>query len=224
MHALSLHNCYVGKLRIQDKFSFFNMTGGGLLGVVCPEGENPFKSSVLFKNVYMPRSSDCGIDTQSLRNIRKHLTSMNNALSAGVFHSTELALDREHEPLPSRFFSWVYEIISDYGNSTVRPLCWLLFFLSLNFATILSDGVQLEKTEGLVGWWGELNGNNLEAQLLRAATYPFTSLLNPLSIFTKPLLIAKTASIAAILTLISFLSTASLFFLVLAIRRRFKIE
>ncbi|MEL3889165.1 hypothetical protein V6B08_02765 [Ferrovibrio sp. MS7] len=224
-HSLSLHNCYVGELRIHDKFGFFNMTGGGLLGLFCREGENPFESSVLFKNVYMPRNSDCGIETQSLRNIRKHLTSMNNALSAGIFHSTELALDREHEPAPSRFFSWVYEIISDYGNSTVRPLCWLLVFLSLTFMTIfIFDGVQLEKSEGLVGWWSALSGNDLEAQLLRAATYPFTSLLNPLSIFAKPVLIAKTACMAMMLTLLSFLSTTSLFFLVLAIRRRFKIE
>jgi len=79
--------------------------------------------------------------------------------------------------------SHLYEWMSDFGSSALRPLVWQAVLFGLSFSLILcSDGAVKDPTSKLVGWqqvlidprWGDW---------ARAAYLALQPLVNPIGIF-----------------------------------------
>ncbi|WP_341895021.1 hypothetical protein [Ferrovibrio terrae] len=226
---LDLKNTWISTLNLKkNAIRHLEVNGGGVLSLVVQSGEinNPFSGPVIIRNLYLPREAGTDMNPQRLRDIRSHLLKMNNMLAAGVFHSAELALDRSLESIPNRFFSWIYEIMADFGNSPSRALKSLLFFFALMTCLCFFAGA-IKEPEGpeVIGWKESLVGSSVEAKLLRSLTYSISSILNPLGIIqSKPILISTSPYWTTGLALVGLGGTLSVIFLVIAIRRRFKLE
>src|SRR5258706_2568431 len=248
---LHLNNCNIGELQVQNareagirmdksnigtlrvhqtSLGHYEMQGGSLLNVVCPPPGlgNPFTGTVAFtEDVFFPRERDTYIlpGPQPYRNLRYHLRALENAQMANLIHSAELAVEREDETWTNQFVSYLYEGMSDFGSSALRPFLWLLLFYALSVCAIFySDGAEVPPVFDLVGWqralidpaWGEY---------WRALYLALQPVVNPIGIFgPKVLLIPRYPSLALWLSVHGFLGLILLALVIFAIRRRFKIQ
>lgn len=202
--------------------------------------KNPFRARVTIKSVYIPRERDYldflkrdpelaeqwrAFRVYEFRNIRNFLTSGNELLAAGHFHAAELALERADDHWPSSLVNWLYERLSDYGNSSRRPFIWALLSLSaLGVAAYFADSVTViipQPHPDLHIWQQTLAEN----RLLRAVVFPFYAVFNPLNVFTsRPFMVSKEWYWLFLHSLISLFGTLNVALLVLALRRRFKLD
>jgi len=226
-----MYKSNIGTLRIiAGSLGHYEMQGGSLLNVVCPPpgAGNPFTGTVSFtKDVFFPRERNRYIllGPQPYRNMRYHLRSLENAQMANLIHSAELAVEREDDSWTNWFVSHLYEGMSDFGSSVLRPFLWLLLLYSVSVCAIFySGGAEVPPLSDLVGWqrtlidpaWGEY---------WRALYLALQPVVNPIGIFgPKWLLIPRYSDLAAWLSLHGFLSLILLALLIFAIRRRFKIQ
>ena len=155
--------------------------------------------------------------------MRHHLMSLENETTASMFHSLELAIERENDPPLNKFLSLCYEMFSDYGASITRPLYCLTGLLLLSLFVIAgNDGVNLALApETYKGWRTAL----IESKLSRAATLIGHYILNPFGILgTKALVVPSNGFFLFWVMLQSLLSTTFITLTILAIRRRFKLK
>ena len=134
-------------------------------------------------------------------------------------------MEREDDSWTNWFVSHLYEGMSDFGSSVLRPFLWLLLLYSVSVCAIFySGGAEVPPLSDLVGWqrtlidpaWGEY---------WRAFYLALQPVVNPIGIFgPKWLLIPRYSELAAWLSLHGFLSLILLALLIFAIRRRFKIQ
>jgi hypothetical protein len=128
----------------------------------------------------------------------------------------------------NRLLSHLYEWMSDFGSSALRPLVWQVVLFALSFSLILgSDGaVQASRDPAseLIGWqqilidprWGTF---------ARAAYLALQPLVNPIGIFgPRSLLIPRFPWLAVWLSVAGILGIVLLALFIFAIRRRFKIQ
>jgi|GEM_PF-4744142 len=226
---LSITNCWFGTITLaKASIRHLEIERGGALSVVTPSADspNPFTGPVVIRDMYLPREPSGAINPQRLRDIRAHLLKLNNILAAGIFHSAELAIDRTLDKWPNKFFSWLYEVMADYGNSASRPLISLVAITAIMTAICLISGnLQVADPKEAVGWKYELLGDAHYNKTLRALVYSISSILNPLGLLqTKPLLVTTSPFSTFTLAILGLLGTLSIGFLVIAIRRRFKLE
>lgn len=185
--------------------------------------KNPFHGNVLIRDTWLARDPrDHAGRISDLRQIRTHLSSINNFAAAGIFHAAELSLERKHIKrwLSARkFVSWIYEVLSDYGNSISRPLIFLaVFYVVMWLIVFATDNVVT--TSGLVGWQTHL----CTSRPLRAFAYPILAIFNPVGVFGKPILIAGSWLSSLILTALAFIGTMCVGLMFVGIRRRFKLD
>lgn len=227
LQSLDVSDCTIGTLILYQTFAdpirFVRSTVLGIRFMPRPDG---ILGNVVLQRVFMPRDNLLGtINVQTVRNLRQHLLDHNNRLAAGVLHSVELAHERPHERWPSRVISYIYEVGSDFGNSTVRPAGWLFF--SLLSVTVIAAAFDLVSVgaNGLHGWQEKLGETDWWHRLFRSFIYAGQSILNPLGIFaSRSLVIAKTELAALFLTPLSLIGTLAVILLLISIRRRFKLE
>ena len=228
---IRLSRSNVGTLSMgSDAASHYEMEGGSLLNVECPPPgpNNPFTGTVSFtKDVFFPRKRNTYIlsGPQPYRSMRHHLRSLENAQMANLIHSAELAVEREDDSWTNRFFSYLYEGMSDFGSSALRPILWLLLFYALSVCAIFySDGAEVPPLSDLVGWqralidpaWGEY---------WRAFYLALQPVVNPIGIFgPKSLLVPRYPLLAVWLSVHGFFGLILLALVIFAIRRRFKIQ
>ncbi len=224
-------NSNIGRLEISGRILQWSMKRGALLRLhMSARGPdpNPIIGTIELRKVYLPHDpSEFDVDPQEYRDARAFLLERNNTLAAAVFHSAELALDRHRESWANQFASWIYELMSDYGNSIARPLLWFLaIFVTVTTVGAIFDAIQTNiPHEELHGWQFTLDKVGWHGQLWRAATYALQSIINPFGIFsTKPLLVAKSPYWSIGLTLPCWFGTLSLALIVISLRRRFKLE
>lgn len=226
---LKLRNCWIKSFDMAPaSLRHLEIDGGGILALHCPsaDGENPFTGPVTIKNLYLPRSPGTDMNPQRLRDIRGHLISLHNTLAAGAFHGAELALDRPNESWSNRRFNWLYEVMADYGNSTTRPIISFFILLAIMTVTtaVLDDPVIADNNEAK-GWKTALQSSTLLGQIGRSLMYAFSAIFNPLGVLnTKPLLLLTNPVAVVLVAIIGLFATLSLAFLVIGIRRRFKLE
>lgn len=222
----------IGTLVIKkNSISHLDMTGGCILNVDCPspEGSNPFTGSVSLPGVFLPREPGKYLleGPQPYRNLRSHLMKLENAQTANVVHSAELAVERKTDTTINKVLSVLYEIFSDFGSSALRPLVWLavLFVLS---ATIVgfADGATLAlPKEMYYGWKHVLTQEGWEGRTYRAVVMAFQGITNPIGIFGSRSLLTPKYTWLAILSSLQGLSSVVLIALfIFAVRRRFKIQ
>lgn len=229
-----LYQSNVGTLQLRaGALSHFEMQGGSLLNVNSPPplGGNPFTGTVSFtKDVFFPRRRNIYIlpGPQPYRNMRSHLRSLENAQMANLIHSAELAVEREDDSPMNQLLSHLYEWMSDFGASALRPLVWQGVLFILSFSLILgSDGaVQASRDPAseLAGWQQVLIDPRWGA-CARAAYLAVQPLVNPIGIFgPRSLLIPQSPWLALWLSLAGILGIILLALFIFAIRRRFKIQ
>ena len=216
-----------GRSRIRN----FEIYGGGVLNIACPPLDcgNPFSGPVILKDVYLPHRSKPGQieSAQPMRNLRAHLMNLGNVQAASVVHSAELAIEREEESSrANRIFSWLYEVSSDFGASTMRPLALMLaftvstFLLALFFDTAV---IQLPQDE-YQGWQQPLaHDRSPYGDSLRAITLATQPITNPLGIFgSKGLMVASSGLMELWLASQGIVLPVLIAMFIFAPRRRFK--
>jgi hypothetical protein len=223
--TLSISNCWIGSLVMEPRsFRFFEMKGGGVTDLQSPltSEHGPFVGSVNIVGAYFSPKIE---NAQAFRNLRHHLTSLHNQEAASVFHSAEMRALFNEQGVLDRVFNLLYRFISDYGNSTVRPLIWFLLFATLNFFLFfITDGVIVSGGSNAVGWQQLLLDESTFGAALRAGTITLTQILNPLGIFGhRSLLIAKSLGLVVANAGLCLFATVSLAFFILALRRRFRL-
>lgn len=126
--AIELTDTWVGRATFsQGSCRSFSIERGGIWGLSTPppSDENPFLGDVLIdSDVFLPRVAGRYFidDPQEYRNLRHHLTSLNNVPAAQIVHAAELAMERQRSSKFTRFLSTGYEWITDYGTSPERAL------------------------------------------------------------------------------------------------------
>jgi hypothetical protein len=223
--ALSMSDCWIGSLVMEPKsLRFFEMRGGSVTDLQSPltSEHGPFVGSVNIVGAYFSAKIE---NAQAFRNLRRHLTSLHNQEAASVFHSAEMRALFNEQGVLDRFFNLLYRFISDYGNSTVRPLSWFLLFAALNFFVFfITDGAIASAGSEAVGWQSLLLDESTFGVALRAGTITLTQILNPLGIFGhRSLLIANSLGLVVANASLCLFATVSLAFFILALRRRFRL-
>jgi hypothetical protein len=225
-----LEKCYIGTLSLSERsVHSFGTSGGAILNIDCPPPthENPFTGSVqLDRRTYLPTKSGRLLrGAQPYRNLRTHMSKLENAPMVSRFHRLEQSVERENLALFDRLLSHGYRVLSDYGSSSLRPVaCLVLLMLLTASLTYATDGAQLKQTNDLNGWESGLRGNGFWVQAERAFVLATQATLNPLGIFgRRGVLVAKFGWLATWLVLHGLLSTLFVALFIFAVRRRFKV-
>lgn len=229
---VQLDNCWIEQLDILNGgIGSLQVSGGGIYRIFCrAPGTNPFGGSVHFdRSVYFPRSIEGAPErVQAYRNMRAHMLELENTLMVNRFHTLEQATERrlDRRYTFQRFVSWLYEMLSDYGASALRPLLWFLALLCLTTAILyLSDGVETVSADEFRGWQTALIGHSRSAAIHRAVALTMQSTLNPFGIFgPKGLVVARCSALEPWLLFHGLATTVLAALFILAIRRRFKMQ
>jgi len=226
-----IHNSWIGQFNLFPS-SFVNLMvrGGWICAINGPatHENNPFSGTIEIENVKLPTSRHKSLlfkGAQQYRNLRVHFEELQNGPMAGLMRAKELASDREGDSGASKFFSWIYCIVSVYGRKPGRAFIWALVFLVINIVILTcTDGVRVDSSNLSKGAWQlEWQGDNFRSQFGRASILTFQTVINPFTIF-----VAKSAFKFNSLwgTIHSFffvlLSDAAFVFGSLAIRKRLK--
>ena len=229
---VALVDSKVGNLNINQAHQI-HMKGGCVLNIQIPAPGNttPLTGSVLFAETFFPRKRGLYLlpGAQPYRNMRHHLRTIENGHMADLFHSAELAVERQDDTFINRMLSHAYELFSDFGSSALRPLLWWLLLFVLTVAIIFhADGaVQAFVSDDYYQGWRSslLDSNAWYADLLRSGYLAFRSMINPLGLFgVRELLAPATGWLVIYLSFAGLLSVVLITLFVLAVRRRFKMQ
>src|SRR5713226_3470760 len=157
---LTSTNTSVGLLILRPQcVHHLDVAGGCILNFDCPApgSDNPFTGHATFTDVFLPKDTKNYLleSAQPYRNMRHHLRSLHNTNAAGLFHDRELIVERERSPWTDNLVSRVYEYISEFGNSILRPfLWWLLLIVVMIWLALHHEGglVAADPTTAHVGW------------------------------------------------------------------------
>jgi hypothetical protein len=224
--SLIMIDCWVGDFRFAPKsLNYFEMQRGGVdrIASPLPNQQNPFLGSVsIASSVKFSAATE---NAQAFRNLRHHLMAIHNLEAASVFHSAEMRTLYRQQNRLDKTFNLIYRGISDYGNSTVRPIILFFVFTLGNFLIFyFADGAAVPAGTADTGWQLLLQEQGRIGNAVRGATITLTQVVNPLGIFgLKSLVVAKTAILVATNALLCFGATVSLAFFVFALRRRFRL-
>ncbi|MBX3506779.1 MAG: hypothetical protein KF895_14965 [Parvibaculum sp.] len=229
--SLSVVDTWIGRLVLGAGSSrdFIFIRGGvGAIDCAAPGTENPFCGSVTFSEVYLPRTRRSKLieGAQSYRNMRYHLAGLQNGPAASLFHSAELAVERDDERGLNWIFNFLYEEFSDYGASPVLPLIWIVLLWVLTTTILFAAGVDVGgDAKNAVGWQSFLYGTDWRSELSRAVILGFQpiSWLGALisSGHTVPL-VPNNFCAQIWLVIDGILSTVLLALFIFALRRRFR--
>ncbi|TAM45589.1 MAG: hypothetical protein EPN55_07795 [Gammaproteobacteria bacterium] len=231
---VTITNTNVGRLILMEgAIKSLSMKGGCILDIECPipEKQSPFIGPVAFDTtVFLPRTRSGYLirDVQAYKNMRGHLKKLENQQSAALFHSAELALEREYDGRTNKFLSILYEWFSDFGSSTLRPVIWLLVLYVLSLAIIFaSDATALPTNadQNYFGWQKSLVESGLGGRFTRAVYLAAQPVINPLGIFGIKILVTPSNGLLALwLSFHGLLSVVLIALFVFAIRRRFRLS
>jgi len=230
---ITLLDSYIGALDISssDAVCYYEMRGGCILKIDCPtsSASNPFCGNVSLLNVFLPRNTKHYLldSPQPYRNVRHHLTKLENTQVANIFHSAELAVERETDQLPNKVLGYLYGWTSDFGSSWFRAFVWWLGLTALSTVIIYcNDGAYLPLDEEIyVGWRAILAENTCTSDWAKSFYLSWQSNFNPLGIFSaRAIVIPSTSWISTWTVIQSFISIVLITLIIFAIRRRFKIQ
>ncbi|TAM46948.1 MAG: hypothetical protein EPN55_03960 [Gammaproteobacteria bacterium] len=226
-------SCNIGTFVMESEaIRDMEVTNGCILNFRCPapDAKNPFMGSVSFKDVFFPRDTKNHLLTgpQPYRNLRAHLRKLENTPAANLFHGAELAVERENDTWTNQAFSKIYEVLADFGGSVLRPLLWWLLLFALSILVVLNNGgvvKAINEQNVYVGWREVLVSDGIYTSLVSAFYVCIQAVVNPLGIFGyKALLIPVSPWVAMWLSFHSVISLVLIALLIVALRRRFKIQ
>lgn len=223
-----LNNCKIGTLEITNAHQI-HMEGGCVLNiqVAAPGNSNPLTGSVNFANTFFPRNKFEYLlaSAQPYRNMRHHLRAIENGHMANLFHSAELAVERADDPLFNKLLSYLYEKLSDFGSSALRPLMfWFGLLIATTIVIYIFDGAipTFDDKTVYIGWrHGLIEG----CEFTKASYLSFRSMINPLGLFgIRELIIPANGKLMMFLSLVGLVSVMLITLFILAVRRRFKMQ
>jgi hypothetical protein len=224
--SYQIKRCMIGKFRVSIGFPIQRLEWNrGYLGQfdLHQEKTKAFVGDVWFRRLKLPKNPTYH-DVQWLRDTREALNARSNSVAAGVFHASELALSRRRESCINQLASWVYQVGSNFGNSIGLPIFWLIAIFGSIFWLALEVGTVVNKEEKS-GWQQALEGGHEKAQVLRALVYAGQSIFNPFNVIVqKPLVAISNPNGALWGLLLGVLGIVAFAFLLLSLRRRFKLE
>lgn len=158
--------------------------------------------------------------------LRKMMYERGNILLANRFQSLEIKSSRQYESWSQKPFSWIYELVSDYGTSFIRPLIlFLILFVGTMFIACAEDAaIPQQKDDFYQGW--QVAVLSSDKKLVRAALLTAQSIVNPGGVIsTKNLVVAKQGTFTSKwLWAYSLLSILLVALFIFALRRRFRIQ
>jgi hypothetical protein len=222
-------------LEIQN-CSIFNIDG---LSYAVSKGTNAFSGRVSIKKLWLPRSEGEMLrhhpfpsgtqETRSshrrmlayeLRNIRYYLTSKGDLVAAGPFYSAEQSLESMDDNSTNWLLGWAYRILSDYGNQILRPFLILVGTILLGIATWSAHPDSLKSV-----CHSCIDKSVTDPTVGEVARYFFGKILNPLDLGTSSARsIQAVNSMGILYALLGLIETATFALMLLAVRRRFKLE
>jgi len=221
----------IGHLEMQEgSLHSLIMDGGCILDVACPTpGEkSPVSGDVSFTSVFFPRDTKNYLlsGAQAYRSFRHHLMTLQNIQAANLIRSAELAVERETDHGINKLLGKLYELFSDHGSSTWRPIAWLLGFFFISFLVVFCVGGTVQGIPDgsmYTGWRSVLiePGGGVWQALYLA----FQPIINPLGLFSaKAFLVSKNGWIAFLLMVQGVLSPVFIALFIFAVRRRFRLH
>jgi hypothetical protein len=226
-----IRDCLIGTLNLRGRAaSDFEIYGGMIFNIICspPASELPFNGSVHFdRSVYLPKKSNEQMrGAQAYRNLRSHMAKLENTPMVSRFNRLEQLVERERQTRFDRSISNLYQLLSDYGSSSLRPVLWFILLFLITFVLVLRvDGADKGNPNELAGWQTTLFKEGLAPEVERAFVLTMQSTLNPVGVFgTKGLIVAKYDWLAGWLILHGLLSALFIALFIFAVRRRFKMS
>lgn len=128
--GLTIENCCIGtmKFRYGNSVHDLEVKGGGVcnLSLPSPHEPNPFSGSVNFRrDVDLPLKSGFLLHgPQAYRNMRSHMSKLENAPMASLFHRLEHLIERENSAYFDRIIGATYRIFSGYGGNYPFDIAW----------------------------------------------------------------------------------------------------
>jgi hypothetical protein len=178
--------------------------------------------------VFLPRVPHKYLITgpQPYRNLRSHLRKLENSQAANFLNSAELAMERHTDRRTNRLLSRLYELFSDYGGSTLRPVLWLLALWCISFVMVFAaDGAQCVTGVDYTGWREVLKEPGYSGRAWKALVLSGQQIGSPLTLLgAKTLLVPTTWWLAGWSVVHSLLSVILIALFLLAVRRRFKMQ
>jgi len=222
LQEVNVIDCSLGELRLLGGTQELNIRNGKIRKLAAPQGTNFLGGAVTIRHVSLPTVE---ANVHALRQLRAELVRTHNLDAAGPVHAAEQRISRQKLDYIDQIFSVLYDWASEYGGNTFWPVAWFLVWAGVSFAVLfVSEGTVLSERP-LSGWQHVLNGSTLAASAARAGYLTLNQIFNPLGIFgINPLVIPRTTWIAAASGFVCFLATVSLGLLVLALRRRFRLD
>jgi len=224
-------NTNIGKLEMKEtSLHSMDMTSGCILGLSCPPpgSKNPISGDISFVNVFFPRNTKDYLlsGAQAYRSLRHHLTSLQNIQAANLIRSAELAVERESDYGTNKWLSRLYELFSDFGSSTWRPIAWLFgFFVVSSLVIFFTSGAVQGIPDAVIysGWRSALI--KPDDNLFRTVYLASQPIINPLGIFSpKALLVPKNGWIFTLLLFQGLFSPVWIALFIFAVRRRFRLH
>lgn len=236
--TILIKDCSIGIIDIDliryKKLIFENST---ILLPQCSSSEKPLNGDIVLKKIFIPKDEKTfPLAIQDIRNVKERLIKSGNHAAAGFFHSVELAHERKMESPINQLFSYLYEALSDYGNSTLRPLFFFFSSILLSMTYSLSFGSFELNNSDLAGWQKNLASNDIflkicehviyTKDILSSFYFAWVSIFNPLGIFSSKinLLVPTTPTQAIVHIMISLFGTTSLALFFIALRRKFRMK
>lgn len=230
---VTLINTKVGTLNI-NQANLIDMEGGCVLNIEVPApggAINPLTGSIDFLNTFFPKNRKDYLlpGPQPYRNMRHHLRAIENGQMANLFHSAELAVERERDTGVNKFLSYAYQALSDFGSSAFRPIAWWFGIGILSTIIVFSTNGATPTfgADKYPGWKAMLVADNCDfwTGVTKAAYLSFSTMLNPLGLMGhRTLLVPSNGWIFIILVFQALLSAILIALMILAIRRRFKMQ
>lgn len=239
-HVAFYHDCHatlkdtnIGTMEL-DNINNLQTNGGSIFNFECPVpgNQNPLSGSIIFKNTYFPRNTKNKLLTgaQPYRNMRHHLMSIENGQMANLFHTLELAVEREDDSNFNKIVSYTYEYLSDFGSSALRPILWWVLIGLIGSMVLLYTTPPVPAFDSsstyYTGWRSSLIASNDPLNEAHRSIYmSYQSMLNPLGILgLKTLLVPAKGWQTFYLLFQGLLSAILIALTIFAIRRRFKIN
>jgi len=227
-----IRNTKIGTLIIKQA-RLIDMEGGCVLNIDidAPGSTDPLTGSVDFVNTFFPRNRKNYLlpGPQPYRNMRHHLRAIENGQMANLFHSNELAVERERDTGMNKFLSYAYQALSDFGSSAFRPIVWWFVIGAFSAIVIFSTNGATPTfgADKYPGWKAMLFADSCDSSTnaVKATYLSFSTMLNPLGLMGhRALLVPSTGGIFIMLVFQALLSAILIALIILAIRRRFKMQ
>lgn len=204
------------------------VSGGYVNHLKCvpPTDAGPFRGTVTFSNSPSLRATKGFLrsDAQDYRNLSMHLMKLGNIVAAKQVQLFEKRMERPKETPTIHFVSFMYDVMSLYGNAPGRAILWLAVLMGYTAALffVFNSAELTEPCASLVGWQVGLCGDRAEARALRAIVVAVDATLNPLSILTKSHVVtASNIVLHSYLFLVGLTAIALITQAGIGIRRRF---